>query len=177
MYHMVLKCSMTKRRQSFFLFLHIFLFFFLFFFFCFFLSFFYLILVFLFPFSSSFSKPSSYCFFFQQVDLTPDQEEVATFFARYMETDHVKKPQFSKNFFTGFKSVLGKNHVIKVCLVLCSFFCFRLFYLSLFGMCYSFSCVCFVCKSNFFVLLFIPFRFLILFFYKRSFQNVILHQF
>jgi len=49
----------------------------------------------------------------KKVALTPDQEEVASFYARYMQTDHVKKPQFSKNFFEGFKKLLGKGHVIK----------------------------------------------------------------
>jgi DNA topoisomerase-1 len=47
------------------------------------------------------------------VDLTPDQEEVATMFAVMKDTDYVKKPVFLKNFWDGFKEVLGKNHVIK----------------------------------------------------------------
>lgn len=47
------------------------------------------------------------------VDLTPDQEEVATMFAIMKETDYMKKPIFLKNFWDGFKEVLGKNHVIK----------------------------------------------------------------
>lgn len=47
------------------------------------------------------------------VDLTPDQEEVATMFAIMKETDYMKKPVFLKNFWDGFKEVLGKNHVIQ----------------------------------------------------------------
>lgn len=47
------------------------------------------------------------------VDLTPDQEEVASMFAIMKETDYMNKPTFLKNFWDGFKEVLGKNHVIK----------------------------------------------------------------
>jgi len=49
----------------------------------------------------------------KKITLTPDQEEAATFWARYMETEHVKKPQFSKNFFEGFKKLMGKGSEIK----------------------------------------------------------------
>lgn len=47
------------------------------------------------------------------VDLTPEQEEVASMFAIMKETDYMNKPTFLKNFWEGFKEVLGKNHVIK----------------------------------------------------------------
>ncbi|GLC44374.1 DNA topoisomerase 1 [Pleodorina starrii] len=47
------------------------------------------------------------------VTLTPEQEEVATMFAVMKDTDYMKKPVFLKNFWEGFKEVLGKNHVIK----------------------------------------------------------------
>lgn len=47
------------------------------------------------------------------VDLTPEQEEVANMFAIMKETDYMNKPTFLKNFWDGFKEVLGKNHVIK----------------------------------------------------------------
>mmetsp|Transcript_3951 Transcript_3951/g.5542 ORF Transcript_3951/g.5542 Transcript_3951/m.5542 type:complete len:547 (-) Transcript_3951:57-1697(-) len=43
------------------------------------------------------------------IELTPDQEEMATFYAQYIETDHVKKPQFNKNFFSEFLAVLNKD--------------------------------------------------------------------
>lgn len=47
------------------------------------------------------------------ITLTPEQEEVATMYSRYLLTDHVKKPVFNDNFFRGFLSVLGRDHVIK----------------------------------------------------------------
>ncbi len=47
------------------------------------------------------------------VDLTPEQEEVATMFAVMKETDYVKKEQFLRNFWDAFKPILGKGHVIK----------------------------------------------------------------
>lgn len=47
------------------------------------------------------------------VDLTPDQEEVATMFAVMKETDYMNKKVFLDNFWEGFKEVLGKGHVIK----------------------------------------------------------------
>lgn len=49
----------------------------------------------------------------QKVNLTPEQEEVATFFAVMLETDYMKKPVFLKNFWDGFQKVLGKGHVIR----------------------------------------------------------------
>lgn len=54
------------------------------------------------------------------VDLTPEQEEVATMFAVMKDTEYMNKPVFLKNFWEGFKEVLGKNHVIK-CLENCDF--------------------------------------------------------
>ncbi|EFN52427.1 hypothetical protein CHLNCDRAFT_36846 [Chlorella variabilis] len=47
------------------------------------------------------------------VDLTPEQEEVATFFAVMKETDYMKKDTFLNNFWEGFREVLGHGHVIK----------------------------------------------------------------
>jgi DNA topoisomerase-1 len=35
----------------------------------------------------------------EEVELTPEQEEWATYFAKYLGTEHVKKPQFCANFF------------------------------------------------------------------------------
>eukprot|EP00466_Bigelowiella_natans_P000827 jgi/Bigna1/48614/estExt_Genewise1.C_290087 len=49
----------------------------------------------------------------EEVELTPEQEEVATFFGVMLETDHAKKPVFQKNFFKCFRELLGKNHKIK----------------------------------------------------------------
>ncbi|XP_052883948.1 DNA topoisomerase 1 beta-like isoform X1 [Gossypium arboreum] len=47
------------------------------------------------------------------VDLTPEQEEVATMFAVMQETDYMSKPQFKKNFWEDWSKLLGRNHVIK----------------------------------------------------------------
>ncbi|KAJ3678285.1 hypothetical protein LUZ60_002088 [Juncus effusus] len=47
------------------------------------------------------------------VDLTEEQEEVATMFAVMMETDYAKKPKFIENFMHDWGKILGKNHVIK----------------------------------------------------------------
>ncbi|KAF3329935.1 DNA topoisomerase 1-like protein [Carex littledalei] len=49
----------------------------------------------------------------QPVDLTPEQEEVATMFAVMKDTDYATKPKFIENFWNDWKQVLGKNHVIK----------------------------------------------------------------
>ncbi len=42
----------------------------------------------------------------EPVDLTPELEEVATFYSQYLETDHVKKAIFNKNFFSDFRQML-----------------------------------------------------------------------
>ncbi|GAB2265075.1 hypothetical protein Dimus_000142 [Dionaea muscipula] len=47
------------------------------------------------------------------VNLTPEQEEVATMYAVMLETDYVQKPKFNENFFNDWKKILGKNHVIQ----------------------------------------------------------------
>ncbi|KAG1364253.1 DNA topoisomerase 1 alpha [Cocos nucifera] len=49
----------------------------------------------------------------QPVDLTPEQEEVATMFAVMKDTDYATKPKFIENFWNDWKQILGKNHVIK----------------------------------------------------------------
>ncbi|HLD77965.1 MAG TPA: DNA topoisomerase I, partial [archaeon] len=41
------------------------------------------------------------------VDLTPAQEEIATFYAQYIDSQHVQKEMFRKNFFAEFSKVLG----------------------------------------------------------------------
>lgn len=38
--------------------------------------------------------------------MAPESEEVATFFAMYIESDHMRKPTFLANFFNEFKQVL-----------------------------------------------------------------------
>ncbi|XVF33918.1 hypothetical protein REPUB_Repub18cG0012600 [Reevesia pubescens] len=47
------------------------------------------------------------------VDLTPEQEEVATMFAVMKDTDYMTKTQFKKNFWEDWSKILGKNHTIK----------------------------------------------------------------
>ncbi|XP_021849643.1 DNA topoisomerase 1 alpha isoform X1 [Spinacia oleracea] len=47
------------------------------------------------------------------VNLTPEQEEVATMYAVMLETDYIKKEKFNENFFSDWKKILGKNHVIQ----------------------------------------------------------------
>ncbi|KAF5478987.1 hypothetical protein F2P56_005503 [Juglans regia] len=47
------------------------------------------------------------------VDLTADQEEVATMYAVMKDTDYMQKDKFKENFWTDWRKLLGKNHVIQ----------------------------------------------------------------
>ncbi|KAK6137037.1 hypothetical protein DH2020_029221 [Rehmannia glutinosa] len=47
------------------------------------------------------------------VDLTPEQEEVATMYAVMLETDYMNKPKFKENFMADWRKILGKNHTIQ----------------------------------------------------------------
>ncbi|KAL8214718.1 hypothetical protein R6Q57_004167 [Mikania cordata] len=47
------------------------------------------------------------------VDLTPEQEEVATMFAVMLDTDYMSKPKFKENFWGDWRKILGKNHLIQ----------------------------------------------------------------
>ncbi|KAJ8568538.1 hypothetical protein K7X08_028071 [Anisodus acutangulus] len=47
------------------------------------------------------------------VDLTPEQEEVATMYAVMLDTDYMSKQQFKDNFWNDWRKILGKNHVIQ----------------------------------------------------------------
>ena len=47
------------------------------------------------------------------VDLTPEQEEVATMFAAMKETEYAGKPTFLRNFWEGFREALGPGHAVK----------------------------------------------------------------
>ncbi|XP_020531189.1 DNA topoisomerase 1 alpha isoform X1 [Amborella trichopoda] len=47
------------------------------------------------------------------VDLTPEQEEVATMFAVMKDTEYATKPKFVENFMNDWRVILGKNHIIK----------------------------------------------------------------
>ncbi|KAL2623239.1 hypothetical protein R1flu_003444 [Riccia fluitans] len=47
------------------------------------------------------------------VDLTPEQEEVATMFAVMKDTDYATKTKFIENFWNDWKPILGAKHVIR----------------------------------------------------------------
>ncbi|KAK9807975.1 hypothetical protein WJX73_009376 [Symbiochloris irregularis] len=47
------------------------------------------------------------------IDLTPEQEEVATHFAVMKETAYMEKDKFLANFWRGFRQVLGKGHAVQ----------------------------------------------------------------
>ncbi|XP_057849059.2 DNA topoisomerase 1 alpha [Cryptomeria japonica] len=47
------------------------------------------------------------------VDLSPEEEEVATMFAVMKDTDYATKPKFLENFWSDWKQILGKKHVIQ----------------------------------------------------------------
>ncbi|KAF8410808.1 hypothetical protein HHK36_003345 [Tetracentron sinense] len=47
------------------------------------------------------------------VELTPEQEEVATMFAVMKDTEYATKQAFLENFMNDWRVILGKNHVIK----------------------------------------------------------------
>jgi DNA topoisomerase I len=45
--------------------------------------------------------------------LTPEAEEAATFYAKYMDTEYVKNPRFNRNFWKDWKEILGPGHEIQ----------------------------------------------------------------
>ncbi|KEH16475.1 putative DNA topoisomerase [Medicago truncatula] len=47
------------------------------------------------------------------VDLTPEQEEVATMYAVMRDTDYMQKDKFKENFWNDWREVLGRKHVIQ----------------------------------------------------------------
>ncbi len=49
----------------------------------------------------------------QPIILNPDAEELATLYAKFIETDYVKNKIFNKNFWNDWHKVLGKNHIIQ----------------------------------------------------------------
>ncbi|XP_019448659.1 PREDICTED: DNA topoisomerase 1 alpha-like [Lupinus angustifolius] len=46
------------------------------------------------------------------VDLTPEQEEVATMYAVMRDTEYMQKDKFKENFWNDWRKLLGRNHVI-----------------------------------------------------------------
>ncbi|KAM0825054.1 hypothetical protein ACQ4PT_069813 [Festuca glaucescens] len=49
----------------------------------------------------------------QPVDLTPEQEEVATMFAVMKDTEYASKEMFICNFFKDWRNILGRKHIFK----------------------------------------------------------------
>ncbi|TKY67911.1 DNA topoisomerase 1 [Spatholobus suberectus] len=47
------------------------------------------------------------------VDLTPEQEEVATMYAVMRDTEYMQKDRFKENFWTDWRKLLGRNHLIQ----------------------------------------------------------------
>lgn len=47
------------------------------------------------------------------ISLDPVSEEIATLYAKYLETDYIENKVFRKNFWNDWKVTLGKDHVIK----------------------------------------------------------------
>ncbi|KAK2968122.1 hypothetical protein RJ640_028027 [Escallonia rubra] len=49
----------------------------------------------------------------QPMNLTPEQEEVATMYAAMLDTEYMNKPKFKENFMGDWRKILGKKHVIR----------------------------------------------------------------
>lgn len=49
----------------------------------------------------------------EKINLEPLAEEMATLYARYVDTDYIKNRFFKKNFWCDWKKILGKGHVIE----------------------------------------------------------------
>ena len=49
----------------------------------------------------------------EKVILSSEQEEYATIFSRYIDTEYYKGDKFKKNFWKDWKVILGKNHIIQ----------------------------------------------------------------
>ena len=56
----------------------------------------------------------------EKIQLSPDAEEIATLYSRYTDSEYIKNKVFKKNFWNGWKSILGKNNIIQS-LDLCDF--------------------------------------------------------
>lgn len=48
------------------------------------------------------------------ISLSPEAEEVASFFAALIETDHGKNPVFQKNFFSDWQEILKKDSSVSI---------------------------------------------------------------
>ena len=49
----------------------------------------------------------------EKINLTPEQEEYATIFSRYIDTEYYKIDKFKKNFWKDWSKILGKTNIIK----------------------------------------------------------------
>jgi len=49
----------------------------------------------------------------EQIILEPDAEEIATIYAKYMDTEYVNNKIFRRNFWVDFRKILGKHHQIE----------------------------------------------------------------
>ena len=53
----------------------------------------------------------------KEVNLEPEAEEIATFYAAALNTEHVDNPTFNENFFRDFKTVLVKSNKVIFCVI------------------------------------------------------------
>ena len=49
----------------------------------------------------------------QKISLANEEEEYATIFSRYIDTEYYKSDKFKKNFWKDWKKILGKDHIIQ----------------------------------------------------------------
>lgn len=49
----------------------------------------------------------------EKIVLDKDSEEIATLYAKFIETDYIKNKTFNRNFWRDWKQILGPNHTIK----------------------------------------------------------------
>ncbi len=49
----------------------------------------------------------------QEIVLDIDSEEIATLYAKYIESDYVKSKTFNRNFWNDWRQILGPDHIIQ----------------------------------------------------------------
>ena len=49
----------------------------------------------------------------KEIYLKIEEEEYATYYAKYIETDYIKNKKFNKNFWKDWRLILGKDHEIQ----------------------------------------------------------------
>lgn len=50
----------------------------------------------------------------EKIHLSPEEEEAATLYVRYFDTEHIKNKIFNRNFWNDWKKILGKNNIGKI---------------------------------------------------------------